>query len=175
METYFVTLHTNSSSDLIMETNELCEAEYKFRTFSDIPNSWKNKTDMNLVLEKHISDNEDLEVIDSRQILPVNGSSDSILNEVDSYFQKKYGKYKYNNIKYNDESDEYFKLRISDHSGNPANNRGVRTLSIVICNDNDTEGLFRQNDIQMYFNEDFTAEEIITEVESQIQELIENF
>jgi hypothetical protein len=135
-----------------------------------------------------IIENGEFEHIDSKDVADINNESDDLLHDVESYYQKTYGNWKYNKITVDngkDENDDDYKeygciqLRITNHSENVNNNdkfgRCDYYISIVIANKNPTKEKFltsmyerRRNEIELTFNSDNSFDEIINEINSEI-------
>jgi hypothetical protein len=135
-----------------------------------------------------IIDEGELENIDSKDVASVNDESDKLLDDVQIYYQKTYGKFKYNKITVDNGKDEYdddykeygcIQLRITNHSENVNNNDKFGNcdyyISVVIANKNLTKDKFltsiyerRRNEIELTFNTDNSFDEIINEIDSEI-------
>lgn len=148
-------------------------------------------------IEDYYNDKEYYELIDegeyedleNKDVKHINSSSDSILSDIDNYYQKKYGKYKYNKIvvdngkdEHDDDYKEYgcIQLRVSDHSENVNNNDKFGKcdyyISVVIADKNKTKSKFltsmyerRSNEIELSFNSDNNVDEIISSIEEEIE------
>jgi hypothetical protein len=132
----------------------------------------------------------EFELVESKNIDPLNEASDKILSDVQDYYRKKYGNYKYNNIEVDNGLDvfddgyiEYgtIQLRITDHSENVANNDRYSFskyfISVVIADEDATKNQFlqsvyerRRNEVELYFDSNNDVSEIISEIESAIEE-----
>lgn len=130
-------------------------------------------------------DEEDWQDIETKDILAVNKLSDELLQEVEEYYKKKYGKYKYNTINIEDSEETYkgcIQLRVANHSENLGNIDRYGNcnyyISIVIADYDATKDKFekgrRSNEIELYFNTNSNLDEVINEVDSQIAEFREN-
>lgn len=135
-----------------------------------------------------ISEGE-IEVIESKDIKPINEKSDEILQEVEQYYKNKYGRYKYNQITVDNGKDEYdddyveygcIQLRIADHSENVRNIDKFGGcdyyISVVIAQQDKTKSKFltsvferRSNEIEINFNEDDNFDDIISAIEEKIE------
>jgi len=135
-----------------------------------------------------IIENGEFEHIDSKDVTHINYESNDLLHDVESYYQKTYGKWKYNEITVDngkDENDDDYKeygciqLRITNHSENVNNNdkfgRCDYYISVVIANRNPTKDKFltsmyerRRNEIELNFDSDDSFDEIINEIDSEI-------
>ncbi len=107
--------------------------------------------------------------IDTLTIPAINESTDEILYDVQKHFGGKYTRIELSNGK-------TLELRIADHSGKYANVAFKdRYLSIVIANENPTEAFYKESAVGMsneyYYNDSYTAEEIITEIQDKIAEI----
>ena len=116
------------------------------------------------------------QIIESKDISPINETTDEILSNVQNKFG---GKYPDVPIKFNKEGDptEYMRIRIADHTGNyySIGGDGIRPdLSIVISNQDPTLKRFgrSENEIpnEYHFDEDSSYEEIIDFINSKIEE-----
>jgi hypothetical protein len=130
-------------------------------------------------------DEGDWEDIETKDILAVNKKSDDLLKEVEEYYKKKYGKYKYNTIKIEDSEETYrgcIQLRVANHSENIGNIDRFGNcnyyISVVVADYDATKEKFekgrRSNEIELYFDTDSELDEVINEVDSQIAEFREN-
>lgn len=130
-------------------------------------------------------DEGDWEDIETKDILAVNKKSDNLLKEVEEYYKKKYGKYKYNTINIEDSEETYrgcIQLRVANHSENVGNIDRFGNcnyyISVVIADYDATKEKFekgrRSNEIELYFDTDSKLDEVINEVDSQIAEFREN-
>lgn len=126
----------------------------------------------------------DVENIVHREIHPINKKTEILLNKVEIYFKNRYGNYKYNIINVLDDEEDIIgtiKLRISDHSENINNvdryGREDYHISVVISDYDSTEKRFgfsnamerRRNEFELKF----TSEDMLDDILSQIEELIE--
>lgn len=150
---YNVVLHTSNSSDIIYEGVYLNEAENEFDMFgySDLEDSYKDRSDLLLILDKkemvykflldediddypieeHHDDaniydllgEEEIETIKEKKIDRINKKTEDLLSEVENHYKDLYGNYKYNDILVYDEEEYLGKitLRIADHSENIQN------------------------------------------------------
>lgn len=163
------------------------ELDPEYETIEDYPieDYFKDSDYYELVED---GEREDIEIKDVSEI---NKGSDDILNEIMFHYKDLYGKFKYNTIRVNNGIDEYgdievgcIQLRIADHSENVANIDRYGScdyyLSVVIANKNATENKFgqsiyerRSNEVELYFNEDNSAQEIINEIDSLILDFTE--
>lgn len=131
---------------------------------------------------------EDCSILECEDINPINAASDLILHEVQSYYKQKYHNYKYNVIAvYNEDGEEIgcIQLRISNHTENVFNydRYGVSCdhyLSVVIADEDPCESRRQSNEFEkrsnehtLYFNSEYTTEEVIQEIENYIEELKE--
>ena len=170
-------------------TNEY-EFVYKldsdYETIEDYPieDYYKDSDYYNLLNEGEIID------IDNKDVEPLNKTSDDLLNEIENYYKKLYGNYKYNKINVNnglDDSDEKYvdygtiQLRITNHSENVKNNDKYDSadyyISVVIANKNKTKGKFlvsmyerRRNEIEISFDGDDSLDDVVFQVDEQILE-----
>jgi hypothetical protein len=127
----------------------------------------------------------DFEEIDHKAIEPKNKKSDHLLNNIQSYFQEKYGNYKYNRIEVEDSTGEKIgsiQLRISDHTENINNNDrfGISDyfISVVIADFDVTLGRFgmtnsferRRSEYVLSFGSDSDLEQVIGEINELIEE-----
>lgn len=123
--------------------------------------------DQTWFLVERLGDNEEI-VIDSKDILAINTTTDELLNEVRKHFGGKY-------TTHSTEDGYVIELRIADHSGKHRNIQADRCLSVVIANHNATskfrtsgpEGI--GNEIS--FDEEFTADDIIAAIDSELLEM----
>lgn len=108
------------------------------------------------------------ETVNSIDIPAINTETDDMLRDVQKHFGGKY-----NNIRL--PNGKKLNLRIADHSANRGNNTGDRNLSVVIANLNATEkfkrDIGRLHTHEIYFDSDYTAEQIIDAVNKEIQEI----
>jgi hypothetical protein len=129
---------------------------------------------------------EDYEIIDNKSIEPLNKKSDEILNTVQYYFYKKYGKYKYNHINIYDNDDNYLgciNLRITDHTENIFNvdrfGNSDYHISVVISDFDITANRFgminsferKRNEYEFKYDSEYTADNIIEEINEKIEEI----
>lgn len=121
--------------------------------------------DQTWYLVERLADND--VIIDSKDILAINTTTDELLYLVRKHFGGKY-------TTCLTKDGDTVKLRIADHSGKHRNNKGDKCLSIVIANYNPTS-IFRTDgpsgiSNELYFNDDYTVQDIITAI---IEELLE--
>jgi hypothetical protein len=135
-----------------------------------------------------------IDTIDSKSMY-INEESDKILSEVETYFYKKYGKFKYNTIYVYDtiideddgeESEELkntITLRISNHTENIDNvSLNDYHISVVIANHDATLHRFdfknqmkrHSKQEEMRFDSTYSTEEIISQIEEKIEEFKED-
>ena len=143
----------------------LTEAEYhmnnsgRVREFETQEQTWS--------IYSYDKNNEEIECVESVELLGINDITNDILSDVQAHFGGKYTSFDV------DGESDLLKLRIADHSGKHANNNGSKCLSIVIAEKNPTlefrtngpEGISNEH----YFDSSYTAKEII----EQIYELLE--
>ncbi len=178
---------TDMSVEIIRQTNEykfIHELDSEFETIEDYPiEDYYNDSSVYELINEG-----DWEHIESREIKPKNKESDELLNDVSSYFQKKYGKYKYNIINVYDENEEYkgsIQLRISDHTENIHNIDRYGScdyyISVVICDYDATRQRFgmansferRHNEFELTFSSEDNFDDVIEEIENQNEECVE--
>lgn len=175
---------TDMYVEIEKQTNEykfIHELDSDFETIEDYP--IEEYYDDSSVYE--IINEGDWEYIDSRVIKPKNEESDVLLNDVSSYFQKKYGKFKYNIVDVYDENEEYkgcIQLRISDHTENIHNIDRYGScdyyISVVISDYDVTKQRFgmtnsferRRNEFEITFSSEDNFDDVIEEIENQIGE-----
>jgi hypothetical protein len=107
------------------------------------------------------------DVIDSKDVPPINAATQRIMWDVQQHFGGKYSTFEM-------EDGEIIKLRISDHSGKHCNNGyGEKCISIVIANDNVTERFYTQGpegiSNEYYYDEETTAEQIIDDINTMLE------
>lgn len=128
-----------------------------------------------------------------RNIEPVNKGSDELLHQVENYYKKKYGNYKYNKIYVyaEDDLDEdaelgSIQLRIADHTENISNvdrfGRPDYHISVVIADHDVTRKRFGQKnaferrgsrEVELTYTSDDEFDGVIEEIDNQIEEGIE--
>jgi hypothetical protein len=186
---------------------------YYTYNISDVEDSWKMRNDIMIEFSKHTSkykfilededkqdypieeyydnDNiyielygEEIETIDTKEISNVNKDTEILLNDVDRYFYKKYGNYKYNIINVYDDEENHkccIKLRITDHTENIHNIDRFEScdfhISVVISNFDVTEKRFHSNiferssnEMELKYDSDTSFDEIIDEINGTIEE-----
>lgn len=175
---------TDMSVEITGQTNEyefIHELDSEFETIEDYPiEEYYNDSSVYELINEG-----DWESIELREIKPKNKESDDLLNDVSSYFQKKYRKYKYNTINVYDENEEYkgcIQLRISDHTENIHNIDRYGScdcyISVVICDYDVTRQRFgminsferRHNEFELTFSSEDNFDSVIEEIENQIEE-----
>jgi 2'-5' RNA ligase len=105
--------------------------------------------------------------IDSYTIGGVNDETAKILSKVAHHYGGKYSTVELPNGK-------ILELRIAEHSANANNMEGDENLSIVIANKNVTERFQNspsEHPNELYFDDKFTAEDIIEEIENEIDNI----
>lgn len=164
------------------------DLDTEFESINDFPIS--EYFEDNYYYEK-IDDDSDIQEIKSEVIDKVNESSEKLLSDVEDYFHTKYGKWKYNTIIVDNGKDERndedyveygkIQLRIADHSENVLNIDKYGShdfyLSVVVANKNATSKKFgasmyerRSNEKEIYFDGSNELEEVISEIETEIEE-----
>jgi hypothetical protein len=72
---------------------------------------------------------------------------------------------------------DYIELRIADHTHNPQNVKSEHFISVVIRNNDPTENKFlmgKWHNHSIYFNDEYTSEEVVSSIESEILDIIAN-
>lgn len=210
---YYVTFHTSNSADNIYYGLDLEKAKIEFYSDSCVPERMLNNTDMSIEMSKIVNQYEfsydgdiedypiedyytdhtvyklviegDFEIIENRSIEAINSKSDELLSDVESYYKKEYGKYKYNIINVYDNEENYkgcIQLRIADHTENIHNNDRFSSsdcyISVVISNHDKTRKRFgvsnsferRNNEKELIFDDDFIFDDVILEINETIEE-----
>ena len=127
----------------------------------------------------------DWETLETEKKDRVNAATDELIEKVQDYINDKYvkdrdsSKYMEISVYSDDNEDDYLgciQIRVADHSQN-ANNlskSGCKEhLSIVIANKNATKSRFIPLGREIYFTDSDSFESIISEVENEIEDLIE--
>ena len=119
------------------------------------------------------------EELSSDDVAAVNKRTDEIISEIRDFINNKYVNSRYGSkymdiYVYDDEDDEidYITIRVADHSQNPRNRTHEHHISFVIANKNETKDRFRSRD-EYYYDDDDDIERIKSEIESIIDEKIE--
>lgn len=128
-------------------------------------------------------DDGEYEEIQHKTLEAINKKSDDLLEDVERYYQEKYGRYKYNTILVHDDENDLIgtiQLRLADHTENLNNNDrfDIRDyyISVVIADDDATKTRFQYNDLERRNNEyslDFNSDSEFDDVVSEIDDLIE--
>jgi hypothetical protein len=171
-------------SKILYKYKFIYELDEEYESITDYPiETYHNDEDY---YEKINESESEYETIDSKEISSINVKANEILNDVQNYFYKKYGNYKYNIIDILDNEHEYLgriKLRITNHTENIMNidrfEKANYHVSVVISDYDETEKRFgmtnaferRRNEFEMKYNSDYTPEEIIEEINFKIEEL----
>jgi len=178
---YYLKRVTPNESDTLFSSSNYDAVKYEFDNYDEFTR------DKNVSLELDYYNGDEWETIESRKIVS-HIADDELLSDVSSYYRKKYGSYKYNDVDVFDNSGEYFgciNLRISDHTENIYNvDRYTHCdyfLSVVISDQDPTEGRFgqinalerRKNEINMKFDSSDSFDDIISKIDSTIDRLSE--
>lgn len=173
---------SDMSIEILSQTNQykfIHQLDFEYETIEDYPiNDYYDDSSIYELINEG-----DWEYIDSRTIEPKNKESDELLNDVSSYFQKEYGKYKYNTINVYDENEEYkgcIQLRIADHTENIHNVDRFGScdcyISVVISDYDVTRQRFgmsnaferRRNEFELTFSSEDNFDGIVQDIENQI-------
>jgi hypothetical protein len=176
---YYLKRVTPNDSDTLFSSSNYDVVKNEFDNYEEFT---RNE---NVSLELEYFDGDEWETIESKPIVS-HKSDEELLSDVDLYFKKKYGSYKYNDVDVFDEHGEYFgciNLRISDHTENIYNvDKYAKCdyyLSVVISDQDPTEDRFsqinalerRKNEIHIKFNSDDGLDDIISKINLTIDGL----